>query len=186
MPPKTTRPAFATLFALLLSAPASGGSTVPVTDPSDCMAGPLAQFGRYIGDWKIEDSGRNQETGDWEAGAGAQWNFVCLGGMAVQDFWLPADGKVGTNLRTWNAETESWDIAWTITGMPGFAHIGAVMDDQGNLVMHYKSPLPEPARRITFFPPDDHGWNWKLEISQDEGNNWIEVYRIRATPAAAD
>jgi len=69
------------------------------------MEGPLAQFGRYIGNWTIEDSVRNKETGEWEAGSGAQWNFVCLGGMAIQDFWLPANGKVGTNLRTWNAET---------------------------------------------------------------------------------
>lgn len=166
---------------LLLVCTAQAGGKVPVSDKSDCMTGPMSEFGRYIGDWKIEDSSLSRETGEWEAGEGAQWNFVCLGGVAVQDFWLPADGNVGTNLRTWNAETESWDIAWTVTGMAGFAHIGAKKDGEGNMVMHYKSPIPTPNRRITFFPPDENHWDWKLEIAQDGGESWIEVYRIKAT-----
>lgn len=170
-----------TLWAWLGTA-ALADETVPLNAATDCMDGPLAQFGRYVGNWTIEDSVRDEGTGKWEAGSGAQWNFVCLGGMAIQDFWLPPDGRVGTNLRTWNAETESWDIAWTITGMSGFAHIRARQDAAGNLVMRYVSPQPDPDRRITFFPPDEEGWDWKLELSRDGGEKWIEVYRIRATP----
>jgi hypothetical protein len=37
-------------------------------------------------------------------------------------------------------------------------------------------------RRITFFPPDENGWNWQLEYSGDAGETWRVVYRIRATP----
>lgn len=168
-------------LSIWLTLPALAGEIVPVRAATDCMEGPLAQFGRYIGNWTIEDFGRNQETGEWEAGPGAQWNFVCLGGMSIQDFWLPADGKVGTNLRTWNTETESWDIAWSVTGMSGFAHISARQDAAGNLVMRYVSPQQQPDRRITFFPPDERGWNWKLEVSPNGDEQWIEVYRIKAT-----
>jgi hypothetical protein len=32
-----------------------------------------------------------------------------------------------------------------------------------------------------FFPPDENGWNWKLEFSSDGGESWLEVYRIKAT-----
>lgn len=167
--------------AILLIGSVQATETIPISDKAACMTGPISQFGRYIGNWKIEDSALSQETGEWEPGEGAQWNFTCLGGMAIQDFWLPAGGKVGTNLRTWNPETESWDIAWAVTGMAGFAHIGAKMEAGGSMVMHYKSPIPTPVRRITFFPPDENSWNWKLEISQDEGANWIEVYRIKAS-----
>ena len=170
------------LFLSLVGATTHASEAVPVREADDCMEGPMAQFGQYIGNWKIEDMGRNQQTGEWEPGAGAQWNFVCLGGTAVQDFWLPPDGKVGTNLRTWNAESGSWDIAWTITGQNGFSHIGAKQDEVGNIVMHYVSPKPSPDRRITFFPPDENGWNWKLEMQLD-GENWTEVYRIKATRA---
>lgn len=159
-------------------------SAIPASDNAACMEGPLEQFGRYIGNWDIADSQLGQDGKTWSPGEGARWNFVCLGnGTAIQDYWLPPDGNVGTNLRTYNPETESWDIAWTITPMPGFAHIQAAEDENGNIVMHYKSPLPDPLRRITFFPPDENGWNWKLEFSEDSGESWFEVYRIKATPS---
>jgi hypothetical protein len=162
----------------------AGTPAVPVDDKAACMEGPLEQFGRYIGNWDIEDSQLGDDGETWTKGDGAKWNFVCLGnGTAIQDFWLPPDGNVGTNLRTWNPQIETWDIAWTITPMPGFAHIQAKEDEHGNIVMHYVSPLPDPLRRITFFPPDEHGWNWKLEFSQDGGESWFEVYRIKATPS---
>lgn len=177
-----------TMLTLLLSGQRLAIADNSVIEPTlfsenaGCMEGPMAQFGRYIGKWKIEDSAYQKEDGSWKDGAGARWDFVCLGnGTAVQDFWMPNDGGTGTNLRTYNRDTESWDIAWTVTGMSGFAHIGARQADDGNIVMSYKSPLPNPLRRITFFVPQSDSWNWKLEISPDEGETWVEVYRIKAT-----
>lgn len=174
-----------TMAALLaaLAAPAFAGQPeLPFGRTDACLQGPLEQFGRYIGDWKIEDSRLSTDGSEWLPGAGARWIFTCLGdGTAVQDFWLPTDGKVGTNLRTYNKDSGAWDIAWAINTAPGFAHIEAAQDDNGNIVMHYKAPLPDPPRRITFYPPDDSGWDWKLEFSFD-GETWTEVYRIRATP----
>ncbi|MEM7501599.1 MAG: hypothetical protein AAF417_06125 [Pseudomonadota bacterium] len=165
---------------------AANDASVPIDDGSACLSGPLEQFGRYIGDWRIEDSQLSDDGSEWLPGAGAQWNFVCIGnGTAIQDFWMPEGGGVGTNLRTYNADTGSWDIAWTFTGMAGFAHIQAKENDEGNIVMHYKSPLPDPLRRITFFPPTESGWNWKLEVSSDGGESWLEVYRISASRSDA-
>jgi len=147
------------------------------------MQGPLEQFGRYIGDWKIEDSRLAQDGSGWKPGSGARWIFSCLGdGTAIQDFWLPPDGNVGTNLRTWNSDAEKWDIAWAINVAPGFSHIEATQDEHGNIVMSYVSPIPSPLRRITFYPPDDNGWDWQLEFSTDGGETWFAVYKIRAMP----
>jgi hypothetical protein len=155
---------------------------LPFGNTEACMEGPLAQFGRYIGDWTIEDSQLSKDGTEWLPGDGARWVFVCMGnGTAIQDFWLPPDGNVGTNLRTYDPESGAWEIAWAINTAPGFAHIQAKQDEAGNVVMHYKAPLPNPPRRITFYPPDGNGWNWKLEFQLD-GENWTEVYRIRATP----
>lgn len=132
--------------------PLAESPAIPVHDKNACMEGPMAQFGRYIGNWNIEDSQLGQDGQTRTKGDGARWNFLCLGN--------------GT----------------AINSQPGFAHIQAQQDDSGNIVMHYKSPLPDPLRRITFFPPDEHGWNWKLEFSSGGGETWFEVYRIRATP----
>ena len=129
----------ACLFSTALAS--AEDDSLPFGNTEACMQGPLAEFGQYIGDWKIEDSTLAQDGSGWTDGDGARWIFTCLGnGTAIQDFWLPADGKVGTNLRTWNTETESWDIAWTVMGIKGFAHIQARKDSNDDIVMHYKSP----------------------------------------------
>jgi len=156
---------------------------IPFGEESGCMEGPMEQFGKYLGDWNINDSSLQSDGVAWKAGAGARWIFTCLGnGTAIQDFWMPAGGGVGTNLRTYNTKTESWDIAWIMTGMPiGFAHIQAKQDDNGDIVMTYKSPVPKPPRRITFFPPKENSWKWKMEQTFDEGESWTEVYRISAS-----
>jgi hypothetical protein len=158
---------------------------LPFGNTDACMQGPLAQFGQYIGDWHIEDSQLAKDGSGWQPGKGARWIFSCLGnGTAIQDFWLPANGAVGTNLRTYDPETGTWEIAWAVDRLPGFAHIRAAMNAEGNIVMNYVAPLPTPLRRITFFPADEHGWHWQLELSNDDGATWTEVYRIKATPYA--
>ncbi len=171
------------LMLLMLGGIAMAQSdSIPIGSKGACMEGPLAQFGQYIGAWNIADSRLSPDGAKWSDGQGAQWNFVCLGdGTAVQDFWMPTGGAVGTNLRTYNPETKKWDIAWAIKGQPGLAHIQAEKDEQNNIVMHYVTPVPTPMRQITFFPAQENSWKWKLEISSDNGNSWTEVYRIEAT-----
>ena len=172
------------LAGVILIAGAATADTpeVPFGEESGCMEGPMEQFGQYLGDWNISDSGLQSDGTTWKAGPGARWIFSCLGnGTAIQDFWMPTGGGVGTNLRTYNTQTESWDVAWTITGMPiGFAHIQAKQQENGEIVMTYKSPVPNPPRRITFFPADENAWEWKQEQTFDEGLTWTEVYRISA------
>ena len=178
------RPVATLLVSVFVAIPAQAEPSVPTGSPEDCMSGPMAQFGRYIGNWKIEDSQLSRDGTSWAPANADRWNFVCIGnGTAIQDFWLPDNGTVGTNLRTWNPDTASWDIAWAVTGLPGFAHITASMQEDGRIVMYYKNPVPNPLRRITFYPPDEHGWRWTQEWSTDDGETWFEVYRIKATPA---
>jgi len=169
---------------LIASSGLAAEPTLPFGNDDACKQGPLAQFGRYIGDWDIEDSQLSRDTGQWEPGQGARWIFSCLGndkGLAIQDFWFPANGNVGTNLRIYNAETGKWEIVWTATAAPGTTRIEAEQDADGNIVMSYVSPIPTPLRRITFFPPDADSWDWHLEFSNDDGVTWFPVYKIHAT-----
>lgn len=170
---------------LLTSVAFADDDALPFGNSEACMEGPMAQFGQYIGDWKIEDSSLAQDGSGWAPGDGARWVFACLGnGTAVQDFWYPASGAVGTNLRTYKPDTGTWEIAWTVDKLPGFTHIRAKQVEDGSIVMDFVAPIPSPLRKITFYPADESGWKWKLEISNDEGENWLEVYRISATPYA--
>ncbi len=157
-------------------------ASVGMDKSEGCMKGPMEQFGRYLGDWNIADWSLSQDGKTWIAGKGARWNFTCFGnGVAVQDFWMPNGSGQGTNLRMYNAKTQSWDIAWVVKTGGGMTHIGAKQDEAGNIVMRYVSPTPVPDRRITFFAPDDTGWDWHLEISSDGGKNWLLVYKMRAS-----
>lgn len=147
------------------------------------MQGPVAQFGRYIGDWKIEDEQFARDGSGWGPGAGARWVFECVGdGTGIQDFWMPNDGGFGTNLRIYNADSGAWEIVWAASSQNGLMHISAVQNEDGAIVMNVVAPEQDPPRRITFFPPDDNGWNWVMEWSFDGGETWTAVYRIRATP----
>jgi hypothetical protein len=176
----TTRAALATV--LLTSLACAGAAPTVHTDQSACMDGSVAQFGRYIGDWKITDEQLAKDGSGWTPGTGARWIFNCVGpGLAIQDYWLPNAGGFGTNLRTYNPDTESWEIVWAAGRQNGLMHISAVQHEDGNIVMDILKPVQDPPRRIIFFAPDAEGWNWVQQWSFDGGSTWTDVYRIRAT-----
>ncbi|MEM6808215.1 MAG: hypothetical protein AAF574_03190, partial [Pseudomonadota bacterium] len=51
-----------------------------------CLEGDMAQFGRYVGDWKIADESFARDGSGWIEGKGARWIFKCIGdGTAIQD-----------------------------------------------------------------------------------------------------
>jgi hypothetical protein len=151
-----------------------------------CMEGPMAQFGRYVGDWKIDDETLAQDGSGWGPGKGARWIFECIGdGTAVQDFWHPNGGGYGTNLRTYNPDTGKWEIVWATGALNGLMHISAEQDADGNIKMAILKPEQNPPRRITFMPPHDNGWDWVMEMSMDGGETWTAVYKIKATPWVA-
>ena len=159
------------------------GLSLPVFAGNDCMEGPMAQFGRYVGDWKIEDESLARDGSGWSDGKGARWVFECIGeGTAVQDFWMPNGGGYGTNLRIFNPDTNAWEIVWAAQALNGLMHIAAKQDDDGKIVMDILKPVPDPPRRIIFYPPDETGWSWAQQWSLDEGETWFDVYRIKATP----
>jgi hypothetical protein len=47
--------------------------------------------------------------------------------------------------------------------------------------MRYVSPKQNPARRITFHPPTDTGWDWTLDISTDGEKTWLRVFKMTAS-----
>jgi len=72
---------------LLIGCAQAGEPPTLFAGKNACMEGPMEQFGRYVGDWKIEDESRAQDGSGWGPGTGARWIFSCVSnGIAVQDF----------------------------------------------------------------------------------------------------
>lgn len=165
-------------FALI---PVLATASWAFADTNACLDGEMAQFGRYVGDWRITDEQLSQDGKTWSPGQGARWTFECIGnGVAVQDYWMPNSGGWGTNLRTFNADTGGWEIVWAAQRQQGLMRISARQHEDGSIVMSVDHPPQPQPRRIIFFPPEETGWNWAMQWSLDKGRTWFDVYRMRA------
>ncbi len=152
----------------------------------------LAQFGRLVGDWYIEQQVR-QADGSWQSTGDAEWNFrYALGGYAIQDQWVqPPEGaplidgesrQYGTNLRIYDSEGDRWRIVWASSDQPTFTEYEATTNERGELMMIGDDrERPGVTQKITYFDISENGWNWKMEFSRN-GQEWVEVARIQARP----
>ena len=69
----------ANVALLFISGSLATAAAVPLGDHEACLDGPIAEFGRYVGDWKIEDESLARDGSGWQPGPGARWLFVCVG-----------------------------------------------------------------------------------------------------------
>ncbi|MBT8335641.1 MAG: hypothetical protein KJO11_03490 [Gemmatimonadetes bacterium] len=155
----------------------------------------LDQFGQLAGIWTGQQEMRTQDGGWMEVGPALwAWRYA-LGGFAVRDLWfqaadqLPAYlGNLGrdyllSGTRIYSPASNRWEIAWIANGLsqaPGqdFGIFQATWEDD-RIVM--TSPEGASPQRVTFsdFTPDS--FLWTSEFSQDGGQSWIAVMRVRAT-----
>ncbi|WP_156777240.1 hypothetical protein [Erythrobacter sp. NAP1] len=154
--------------------------TNPEAQAAACRDGNTSAFGRYLGDWVFDDS-MITEDGTWQEGPGGEWDFHCLGnGIAVTDFFRSRTGVFGMTVRMVDPETGKWDIIYTGEGSQAMNQLTGELQEDGTIVMHYKTPAFDPMRRITFTPIIDDSFTWMLAISRDEGETWQDVYRMDA------
>ena len=177
---------FLILVSVMVAGPAQAGliSTAPNPEAPE----QLTQFGQFQGVWKCTSQNR-QPDGSWKQRPGvATWTwYYVLDGHAVQDLWEPdreANPKaaVGTNLRTYDAETDTWHMVWTTATEPVFATFRAGATN-GNLVMFGERAATRAfsahLARITFHNISDEHFDWKYEASSARSSHqWQEVSRL--------
>ena len=181
------------MFATLLLLSAQLAAAEPdryLTLSSDPQAPPgvAAGFGRLVGSWRC-DGTTLQQDGSWKTDPpGAHWDFYyALEGHAVQDVWYPpaaSKGGVGTNLRTYDPETDQWQMVWATSDQPRFDHFTAKVQD-GNIVMHgdrwARPAFGAHSARITFHNISADHFDWRYEATADasaEDAAWREVTRL--------
>lgn len=148
----------------------------------------IMEYGQLVGSWQCKGF-RLQPDGSWKEAEGVNtwtWYFV-LDGRAVQDVWKPranTEGQVfqGTNLRTYDAETGIWNVAWTISSS---ARIETFISSYRDGVIHISAQraangvFPAHMMHIPFYNISGQHFDWKYETSAlTDGKNWSEISRL--------
>ncbi len=184
------------VFAFMLFTSAAFGKEAEkplygaVSENDDAPA-ELAHMENMIGRWAIEDWALGQD-GEWAPGVGADWDFYyTLDGYAIEDIWVQPPRSVavddetkrtvGVNLRKYDPVAKKWVMAWLTKGAGDVQTFSATSDDQQLVMLEDKQNAQGSIRRITFYNMVGPTFDWRMEISRDEGETWNEVYRIKGT-----
>lgn len=169
-------------FTSLLSTGAFAGQTPLVSGANPDASDGVEQYGQFVGTWTCAPTSR-QEDGTQKEGEARPtwvWHYV-LNGKAVQDVWIPdpehspPGAIMGTNLRVYDSENDTWEMVWTTEKLGRFQTFTAKMRD-GDIVMHgdiAEGPFPAHLARITFHNISSNHFDWKYEASAPgDGKSW--------------
>ncbi len=179
------------LFCLACTLPLAACVSVPVEKTAKNEAGianlkkygapgfsapeELKQFGQFAGRWECGMSERRAD-GSWKVRSSRiiwTW-FYTLSGLAVQDLWTPvgsaADKNVtATNLRMFDAASNSWNIAWTNTEQASFELWSGTQQGDELVVTSVRERRPVKIRFFNILPQQ---FQWSYEaansLSSDE------------------
>lgn len=156
----------------------------PVPDAPEAVQ---QQYGQLVGHWLCESESRQQD-GTWQKSPNkATWSwYYVLDGYAVQDVWQPSGqspgAAMGTNLRSYDAENNIWNVVWTTTSNPTLEQYRSAYRN-GELHIYAERPasasFPSHLMHITFHNISDDHFDWKYESSGlTDGQNWTEFSRL--------
>lgn len=143
-----------------------------------------SQFSFLVGRWDVEVT-EPDEQGAWGGQPRqAYWEgHYILDGFAIADYWYdhpPATDPGthrGVNIRMFNQATAAWDITWQHTEDPLLILTGRIQGE--NMVLTGQSP-DGSLTRIVFSSIRHQSWDWRMELSIDQGASWSTIMRIHA------
>jgi hypothetical protein len=156
----------------------------------------IEQFGELAGVWVAEQEVRRQDgswMGCWPRFGGVALRagrlrharpVVSVGRPTACVSGQPRSGLPALRDPDLLTRSSRWEIAWSANGLgqaPGqdFGTFHATMRD-GRLIMTAPGAGANP-QRVVFSDFSPSSFLWTSEFSQDGGETWIEVMRVRAT-----
>jgi|GEM_PF-3329551 hypothetical protein len=140
----------------------------------------LTAFSFLVGDWTCDVRLRQAD------GSFIHWSAEWIGryileGYAIMDQYkmLDTTGKLvvsGFNIRSFNSKTNSWNMKWfealTSTWLDlGPQQLGGVEISESSITFKTQY-APDEIQRIKFFNISKAHFDWKADISNDNGRVW--------------
>lgn len=146
----------------------------------------LELFGQFVGSWDFDfTSFIPGEEGSFEG----EWHFAwILEGRGVQDVWIvpkrrrhpqESEYEYGSTVRVYNATIDAWQVSWHGPLRESFqSFIARNVGDE--IVMTGGKAGTLPMRWI-ISDIQHTSFDWRAEVSVDEGETWIVVQTLHAT-----
>jgi len=159
--------------------------------PAADRAGKMELYGRFVGSWDLDVTQfpqpglRRRRRGEWHFG----W---ALEGRAVQDVWIvPPRGELrhgdaaanvnsyGTTLRVYDPRIDAWQIQWTDPVTQNFLQM--IGRAEGNDIVQLGTRPDGHLIRWSFRDITDDAFQWRGEVSADDGASWHRNVEFTAT-----
>jgi hypothetical protein len=161
---------------------------LPADGPFPELAGKLALFGQFVGDWDILECRSLEDDGTWSTSRGKlHWRWI-IEGRAVQDIWTTIDEStgrsipVGTTLRFYDPRIDAWHSVW-ISPAQGVVRPFVGRSVGSEIVLEGRNSRDNPIRWI-FSEITPTSFRWQGEELRNPPSGWVlyEEMRIRRTP----
>lgn len=153
--------------------------------PYPGLEGRLALFGRFVGDWVIEEDRFLKDDSPDETFRGElHWRWI-LDGRATQDVWMMFDDEkgrmvpIGSTIRFFDSSMNDWQSIWIVPSRSEVRLFRAHPVGE-TIVLDSMTKEGQPEHWV-FFDIKPSSFRWKAEESHDRGRTWklTEVMDIR-------
>ena len=152
--------------------------------PDPELAGKLAAWARFVGDWVIEDCRYRTSEGQWGHLTGElHWRWI-LRGRALQDVWTlrdPATGQLvyeGTTLRFYDRRHENWSSNW-LTATQGRLRRFVGHEEGERIVLEELVEPGATVERWVFTEVRPDSFRWYSEEDRHDGQGWTRTEEMR-------
>jgi hypothetical protein len=146
--------------------------------PAREVAVELAAFGRFVGDWRVQNALFNESTRQWSESA-LLWTFDwIIAGRGIQDVLVDEAGTaLGTTVRTWD-ERAGWRVVWFC---PRAAeHVVLTAHDLGDRIELAGVQADGRPVKWIFSAILADRFTWDGWCSNDDGETWWHEQHMEA------
>ena len=161
------------LFTVFAQTAATQAPAAPPPAPPSCDGEQYEAFDFWVGEWDVFPNGADTKVAD------SRIEKVSAG-CAIEENWMPLQGRPGTSLSAYDPKTGGWHQLW-IGGTPGRVFFDGGATDGKMILTGYwgKDAAGNPALvRMTYSVQEDGSVRQYGQSSADHGLSWSDSFDL--------